>query len=184
MTTLILVRHGKTDWNKSNRIQGTTDIPLNEEGRHDAMRIADELTEFKIKAVYSSCLLRSSETAKIIAEKHKLSPKKMKDLNELHQGLWQGLCVSDVKKRYKKQFSTWKSSPILAKPPKGESMKDAYKRTIIVTKKILGKYKGKVVCLVTHEIIISLIKCYLIKGDPTDIWSMVPTIGSWELIEL
>ena len=184
MAKLILVRHGKTDWNGINRIQGSCDVPLNEEGKADAKRIASELSTIKIDAVYSSSLSRSCETAQMIASKQKLKPKKLKELNELYQGVWQGLCVKDIKKRYKKQYTLWKQSPILAKPPQGESVKEAYDRVVNVVQKITEKHLENTICIVSHEIVISLLKCHFKNEDIANIWKVAPKIGSWEIVDL
>ena len=183
MTKLILVRTGKTDWNKINRIQGTCDIPLNEEGKSDAESLSHALSDKKIDAVYSSCLSRSSETASIIVKKQNVKVKKVKELNELNQGVWQGLCIDDVKKRYIKQYSLWKQSPISSKPPEGESMHEAYARTVKALKKIIKKHPNDTVCIVSHEIILALAITYLKKLDLASIWNTAPKIAAWQEIE-
>lgn len=184
MAKLILVRHGWTDWNKISRIQGVCDIPLNEEGKTDALRIASELTATKIDAVYSSCLSRSYQTAEFICKGRRLKLKKLKELNEVNQGVWQGLCIKDIKKRYKKQYSLWRALPLSAKPPQGEGMQDAYDRAINTVHRILERYsKDQTVCVVTHELILSFIKCYFKNEDINNIWNIMPKTGSWEIIE-
>jgi broad specificity phosphatase PhoE len=66
MTTLLLVRHGETDWNAERRWQGHADVPLNERGRDQAERLAEELENARVDAVYSSDLSRARETAEIV----------------------------------------------------------------------------------------------------------------------
>lgn len=180
----MLVRHGKTDWNIINRIQGSVDIPLNEEGRAEARRISRHLSELSISAVYSSSLSRSFDTAKAIAGASKARLKAVKELREVDQGLWQGLCVADIKKRYRKQYGLWKASPIAARPPKGESMRDAYDRVVSAVKKIMEKHSGDTICIVSHEIVLSLIKCHLKNISPDNLWDMAPKPGSWEILEI
>ncbi len=101
MTLLTLVRHGQTDWNLARRIQGTTDIPLNETGRADARRAAAELAGTAHHAIYSSPLIRASETAQIIAGELGLVPSPVvPDLREREFGEGEGMLVADYIARY------------------------------------------------------------------------------------
>ncbi len=68
LTTFALVRHGQTDWNAERRLQGSTDIPLNEVGRGQARDAADVLSPYEWDAIVSSPLSRAAETADLIAE--------------------------------------------------------------------------------------------------------------------
>ena len=63
---IYLVRHGQTDWNTIRRIQGQTDVPLNDIGRHEAFLSGEKLASIKIDKIISSDLLRAKETAEII----------------------------------------------------------------------------------------------------------------------
>lgn len=71
---LFLARHGETDWNRANRVQGHTDIPLNEEGRRQAERLAARLAGFEIHAIVASDLVRAAETARIVGAAMGLAP--------------------------------------------------------------------------------------------------------------
>lgn len=91
MTTLLLVRHGETDWNAEGRLQGHTDRPLNDFGRRQAKALADELSDERLDAVYSSDLLRARETAEIVGERLGLPVVVDPDLREKNWGSWEGL---------------------------------------------------------------------------------------------
>jgi broad specificity phosphatase PhoE len=95
MTTLLLVRHGETDWNADGRLQGHTDRPLNEHGRRQASALAGRLAREDIDAVYASDLARARETAEILAEALGLPVVTDPDLRERNWGNWEGLTGSE-----------------------------------------------------------------------------------------
>ena len=184
MTKVILVRHGQTAWTSENRIQGWLDIKLNEKGLRQAKRIAKELKRKKIEAVYSSELSRSYETARIIARAHKLKVKKDINLNELNQGKWQGLLVKEARRKYKELYQRWEEEPLSVRPPGGESISDLYERALHVLKEITKKYpKGRVI-VVGHKVINTVIKCYSLGINLSNVWKMLPKEAIWEEIEI
>ena len=95
MTTLLLVRHGETDWNADGRLQGQTDRPLNDFGRRQADRLAGELETDEIEAIYSSDLARARETAEIVGERLGLPVVLDPDLREKDWGTWEGLTAAE-----------------------------------------------------------------------------------------
>ena len=90
MTTLLLVRHGETDWNAEGRLQGHTDRPLSDYGRRQARRLAEELEGEELEAIYSSDLARARETAEIVGEWLGLPTLLDPDLREKDWGTWEG----------------------------------------------------------------------------------------------
>ena len=91
MTTLLLVRHGETDWNAEGRLQGHTDRPLSDYGRGQARRLAEELEGEELEAIYSSDLARARETAEIVGVRLGLRVALEPDLREKDWGTWEGL---------------------------------------------------------------------------------------------
>lgn len=107
MTLLTLVRHGQTDWNLARRIQGATDIPLNDTGRDDARTAAAALAGVGYDAIYASPLKRAQETAQIIADELGLAtPALTHGLRERSFGEGEGMLVED----YLTQFGDWTSA--------------------------------------------------------------------------
>ena len=104
MTLITLVRHGQTDWNLARRIQGATDVPLNETGRADARAAAELLAGDAHHAVYASPLVRAHETARIIADHLALGePALVPDMRERTFGDGEGLLVE----QYLERFGDW-----------------------------------------------------------------------------
>ena len=91
MTTLLLVRHGESDWNAEGRLQGHTDRPLSDFGRRQARQLAEALEGEELEAIYSSDLARARETAEIVGERLGLPVELDPDLREKDWGTWEGL---------------------------------------------------------------------------------------------
>ncbi|WP_203138373.1 histidine phosphatase family protein [Microbacterium sp. JZ31] len=101
MTLLALVRHGQTDWNFELRIQGRTDIPLNDTGRAQALLAAETLRDGGWTRITSSTLQRAKETAQIIADELGLdAPDTHEGLVERDYGVGEGSLVADFHERY------------------------------------------------------------------------------------
>jgi 2,3-bisphosphoglycerate-dependent phosphoglycerate mutase len=99
-TTLLLIRHGETDWNRERRWQGHADPPLNDTGREQARALARELAADPPSAVYASDLARSRETAVIVAAALGLAVTADARLREVDVGEWSGLLWSEIEERY------------------------------------------------------------------------------------
>lgn len=98
---LYLVRHGETDWNAARRIQGRTDIPLNDRGRQQARRAGDLLSRRQWDAVITSPLSRAAETGAIIAERLSLpAPTSDDRLVERDYGEAEGMDIAEVDRRF------------------------------------------------------------------------------------
>lgn len=101
MTLITLVRHGQTDWNLDRRIQGSTDVPLNETGRGHAREAAALLAGATHHTIYASPLARAHETARIIADEIGLGePELVPGLREREFGEAEGMFVTDYIERY------------------------------------------------------------------------------------
>lgn len=100
MTTILLARHGETDWNLERRVQGHTDRPLNEAGVAQAQALAEELSGEQIDAVYASDLARALDTARAVAEPRGLSVVTLIGLRERNFGTWEGLLDEEILERF------------------------------------------------------------------------------------
>ena len=91
-TTLLLARHGRTEWNRSGRYQGRSDVPLSPEGRADAVALAARICAEPIGAIVTSPLQRALQTAEIVSERFGAVPFHIEPrLVEIAYGSWEGL---------------------------------------------------------------------------------------------
>ncbi|HWR18316.1 MAG TPA: histidine phosphatase family protein [Clostridia bacterium] len=104
---LILVRHGQTQWNSVSRVQGRTDIPLNEKGRLQAEAIAKRLESRAFDAVYASPLSRARETAEAITKRCGGTVVLEEDLIEIQFGKWEGMTSAELDRAYPELFKDW-----------------------------------------------------------------------------
>jgi broad specificity phosphatase PhoE len=107
VTTILMARHGETDWNRDYRFQGHADPPLNETGRAQAAKLARTLAGESLAEIYSSPLRRALETARILAEPHGLEPVQVEALREVDVGSWQGLTRAEIEERFPEQYARW-----------------------------------------------------------------------------
>ena len=150
MTRLFLVRHGETDWNREKRYMGQRDIPLNALGRAQAQATAKLLKEEPIAAVYSSDLSRAAETARIIAQKHKLNVILSKELREMNYGHWEGKLFDEVKKLCPQELEQLENAPLEFAPSGGESRKQLFERVIKKLTEIIARHPNESVVVVSH----------------------------------
>jgi probable phosphoglycerate mutase len=104
---LIVWRHGNTDWNASNRVQGQTDVPLNDLGRRQAVDAAEILVKMRPAAIVASDLRRASDTAAALAALTGLPVRPDPRLRERYFGAWQGLLMAEVAKTRPAEHARW-----------------------------------------------------------------------------
>lgn len=100
VTTILLARHGETDWNREHRVQGHTDRPLNDTGRAQALALAESLAGEQLDAVYASDLARALDTARAVAEPRGLPVTTLRDLREKDFGTWEGQTDEEILLRF------------------------------------------------------------------------------------
>ena len=145
--TLYLVRHGETDWNARKLIQGHKDIPLNEKGRVQAKKLADELKGIDFDKIYSSDLKRASQTAEIIAQERNLKVITSSNLRERDFGIFVGRTFVGEKNLIKLIKTLQKS---IKEDSRIENDKNLLKRFAGYIKKISKNNLGKIILVATH----------------------------------
>ena len=184
MTTVILCRHGETDWNRLGRYQGKTDVPLNARGREQARALARALRDEPIAAVYSSTLDRAYETAREIARLHGVEVVRDARLDEINQGLWEGLRRDEIVLTHREIHERWLESPLDLRLPEGETLEEVRARVRQALDDILLLHAGQTVCIVAHSVSMAVVKHELQGLSLHDALRTLPQNASWERIDV
>jgi probable phosphoglycerate mutase len=146
-TTIVLVRHGETDWNRENRFQGHADTVLNEAGRAQAGALARDLAGEQFAAVYSSPLERAAETARIIASNLGLEVQLEPALMEADVGSWSGLTRAEIEARFPDGYARW---PEFAGWNDGETYEELGLRVVAGLFAMASQHPSEQILAVTH----------------------------------
>ena len=150
-TRIIAIRHGETAWNVDTRIQGQRDIPLNQKGRWQAQRLARALVaRDPVAALYSSDLLRASDTARSIADATGLTPVTEAGLRERSFGRFEGKTFVEIEAHWPQQTALWRQRDPDWSPPGGESLFALRQRVVQTTNTLAARHLGEQIMLVAH----------------------------------
>lgn len=147
-TTIVLVRHGETDWNRERRFQGRADLPLNALGRAQASELALELAAEPVAAVYTSPLRRAAETAEIVGGELGVEIRTSSALMEVDVGSWSGLTVDEVEVRFPAGYRRWRASGHGWED--GETYEELGRRVVYGLLDVAREHPSEVVLAVTH----------------------------------
>jgi broad specificity phosphatase PhoE len=187
-TQVLLIRPGATLYDEQNRVQGILDLPLSERGLAEARRLAATLASpvdgLSLSALYCGPGENVLRTAEILGKVLGLRPRRIDELRNLDQGLWQGLQIEDIKRRNTKLFRQWIDDPRTICPPQGETMALAIERVRWALKPLLRRHQdGESFGLIVAEPLARLVSCYF-RGDPRpQLDEQLPCCG-WERIPL
>ena len=163
MPTILLVRHGETDWNRSGRIMGIRPVPLNQNGLTQAARLALQLTALPAPALYSSPVVRARQTANILASTLRVPVTEEPGLSEIGVGEWEGLHWNEFDGDPARV--NFYRLPQEARPPGGETLGEVQQRAIAAVERALGRMKAGTAVLVTHADVIRTIVAHYLETD-------------------
>ncbi|MEX0822321.1 MAG: histidine phosphatase family protein [Rhodothermales bacterium] len=152
-TTLYLVRHGETEYNRRRIMQGRRiDSSLNETGRRQARALARRFSGASLDAIYTSALSRSIETAEIVAVHHPDVPRySLPGLDEMSWGVYEGEKPSDrLRQMLDRMYAEWDRGNFEHRVEEGESIYDVQERSVAAVDHIVANQRGSTVLVVAH----------------------------------
>ena len=165
-TRVFIVRHGATVLTAEDRFAGATDVQLSDEGREQARRLAERLSDEKIAAVYASPMSRTMETAAILAAPHGLKVQPRDGFREISHGRWEEMTRREVEQRFPQEAIEWEKDPYTFAPEGGESGLAVTARALPALIQLVRQHPGDSVLMVSHKGTIRLLLSSLLGFDP------------------
>ena len=179
VSTILLARHGESDWNRDGRWQGHADRPLTSKGRRQAVALADQLDGVELAAVYASDLVRAAETARTVAQRRGLPVTSHTDLREVDVGSWTGLDRATIKARYPDGLARWRAGETGWE--NGESYIRMASRVLACIARIGAAHPHESVLVVAHGGPIRAVRAHALAIDLASHRQSVPVQENGEL---
>ena len=169
MVTILIVRHGYSQFNKENRFTGQQDVGLDEIGISQACSATRYIAEqYTVDRIYSSDLCRAYDTAKPLAERLGLPITTDAGLRERFLGTWEGHRIKDIAEKYPETFAAYKENFALATPDGGEPYPAMIERVLSTFQKIAAENEGKTVVVATHGGVVRCLQGALSGLEPAE----------------
>jgi len=172
--SLILIRSGATAYDLQGRIRGSLDIPLSGEGVEEAGRVAAATAALRPVALYVSESGCAVETGRIVGAACGLAPRRVANLRNLDQGLWQGLLVDDIRRKQPRLYRQWQDNPWAVSPPEGELLDEACERVATALERICRRHAAGRVALVVPQPLDRIVWWLLAGESMGDLWARDP----------
>ena len=183
MTSIYLVRHGQTAWNKEEIFRGRTDVPLDETGLKQAELVGEYFKGMEIGAIYSSPLSRALQTAQKIAQFSDLKVQPLPGIIDISFGKWEGRPHQEIRENDKETYRQWVETPHLVRLPGGEGLDDVRVRAMAALEEVIRSHPGKTLVLVSHRVICKVLICAILNLDNSHFWQITQDTTAINLIQ-
>ena len=183
-TRIYLIRHGQVDGFENFPIYGHTDIELTEIGLLQMEKAAERLRLVDVSAVYSSDLKRSLAGAKIISRYHDSPLFFRQELREMRFGVWEGLTLEQIRKRFPEELKKRAKNVVHFSPPgDSESIAQLAHRVMGILKEILSKHSNSNIVIVAHGGVNRVILCHALGLDLGNLFRIQQDYGCLNIID-
>jgi len=170
-TTIYITRHGQTQWNVEERMQGFQDSPLTEQGIQQALWLRNALQHVHFDVLYTSPSQRAEKTAEILHEQRDCELICHDDLREIYMGDWEGRTRQEVQLQSPDAYvAFWETPHLYIKENGGESYYDLQKRAIGFVNSLLLRHEGETILIVTHAATLKTILNYFAGRALAQLW--------------
>ncbi|MDA1036260.1 MAG: histidine phosphatase family protein [Chloroflexi bacterium] len=176
MARWYLVRHGETQWNADERIQGQTDVPLHDGGRREAALTGKRLSDTRFAAVYASDLGRTQETARIIVGAQSAQPTleiaTSELLREVGYGIFEGLTWTEIREQDPRMKERQFVRDLDFAPEQGESFRQVLARTGGFARTLVERHENDDLLIVAHGGSLRALAINILGLHHDDFWKL------------
>ena len=182
-TSIYLVRHGQTAWNKEEVFRGRNDIPLDETGLKEAELAGEYFKDVSVSAIYSSPLSRAWQTAQRLAENHPVRVEPLEGLIDMNFGAWEGRSLREIKAEDAVRYQQWQDEPHLVRLPGGETLDEVRSRAMATLGKVIQQHPEQTLVLVSHRVVNKVLICGVLGLDNSHFWQITQDTTAINLIQ-
>jgi alpha-ribazole phosphatase/probable phosphoglycerate mutase len=182
MSSLIFIRHGETAM--AGRFCGHSDPELNPAGETQATRAAEEVAKLGVQRIYSSDLLRASQTATVVGLRIGVKVEVRRDLREICFGLWEGLNWPEIEDRYPAEAKRWLDEFPSHTAPCGEAYEEFTKRVDAAISALLQEAATQTTAVVTHRGVMRYALTKSFGFTEADAWSRTAPYGAVVIVAI
>ena len=174
MTRVVFIRHGQTEWNKTGRYQGQSDVALSGEGIEQAKCLAEYFPVDRLDAVYASDLSRAMTTARIVADRFGLAVQQEKAFREISFGDWEGLTYQEIVSGWPEAMANFLTHPDVMEIPNGETFAQVQKRAMKRLREIVAEHESQnhVVGIFAHGAVLRTMLTALMQMPLSNVWTL------------
>ncbi|MEV1244364.1 bifunctional RNase H/acid phosphatase [Nonomuraea sp. NPDC049750] len=183
-TSLLLLRHGETPLSVDRRFSGLGDAELTPNGLAQASAAAERLSRepYHLDVIVSSPLKRARQTAEAVAQRTGLTVEADDDLREVDFGAWEGHTFTEIQRGWPAELAAWLADPTVA-PPDGESFEAVAERVKRAEERLVERYEGRTVLIVSHVTPIKTLLRFALMAPPAALYRMHLDLACLSLIE-
>ena len=185
LTHILLVRHGRTEWNREDRFRGRADISLDELGIEQAQATAERIASgWPVSVIYYSPLKRARMTAEITGKQtgHEAIP--LQGIIDMDFGLWQGLSRKEAQEQDKDLYLLWQHQPERVRFPGGESLDEVRERAGKAVDELVRQHGGQTIVLVSHRVVCMLLIMYIMDIETSHFWQIGQDVCAINLFQV
>ena len=169
---LVVVRHGRTEWNRVERFRGRANIGLDGVGVKQARAASRSLARYQPRAIYASPLERTARTAGVIGQALGLESVALPQLIDMDFGDWTGLTLEQAAQNDGQLYKLWLKAPHRVKFPGGEGLAEVRERVEAGVALVRERHPQETVVLVSHKVVCKVLALVLLGWENSRFWQV------------